>query len=489
MNILDQSTSESQSITAPGRKWSAYQEAIFQSISDTQDNLLVQAVAGSGKTTTIIAGMAYAHGSSLFLAFNKSIAEEIRSRGPEGEVKTLNALGHSFWRANQPRAQLDMYKSQNILKNMLDSDLNKDYGYTLSRVLGAMKNNCMGLDGPVDIFDVEDLIDAMEFDIPAEMIQFFAEKLCLALSISQSMMDVFDFDDQLYMPLYCGWKFPVFSNVFVDECQDLSPIQHRMLGELYHLGARIVAVGDRHQAIYAFRGAMANSMDLLKGQFNMSELPLSVSYRCPLSVIREAQLLCPTILPRDGAPEGSVSKLEFDPNLFPSRQLVISRNNAPLFRAVLRHVRAKEPCRVLSNALESFSGFIRGFKVKQSSALMAKMENWYRIEVAAAKKKGFLGKLAGLEDRYLTIKLLCEEFPTVEEILALLKRLGQGNTGPIFSTIHKAKGMEADSVHIIRPDLLPSPWAKSEIQLAQENNLKYVAVTRAKNELIYGEEK
>mgnify|MGYP001767810332 CR=1 FL=1 len=56
--------------------------------------------------------------------------------------------------------------------------------------------------------------------------------------------------------------------------------------------------------------------------------------------------------------------------------------------------------------------------------------------------------------------------------------------GIVLSTVHKVKGLEADRVFIVRPDLLPMQNTKSW-QYIQEKNLEYVAYTRAKLDLIF----
>src|SRR5271166_3308316 len=91
----------------PGRSWSEFQQAVFDKVKDPGVDLLIQAVAGSGKTTTIIEAMKYAPGTSLFMAFNKAIAEDIRRKATSGDVKTLNALGHSLMMQNRPGAKLN----------------------------------------------------------------------------------------------------------------------------------------------------------------------------------------------------------------------------------------------------------------------------------------------------------------------------------------------------------------------------------------------
>ena len=52
-------------------------------------------------------------------------------------------------------------------------------------------------------------------------------------------------------------------------------------------------------------------------------------------------------------------------------------------------------------------------------------------------------------------------------------------------TAHKSKGLEAERVHILRPDLMPHANAKLDWELTQEDNLQYVAITRTKDLLAY----
>lgn len=491
MDILDMQVDEQPTIE---RVWSPQQRGIFGAIEGTGEDLLVQAVAGSGKTTTIIEGMRYAQGTSLFLAFNKAIAEDIRRRVESGDVKTLNALGHRLWGENRPAAKLDAKKTLKLLAARLGDESSdyKEHGYTLSRIVGLMKNSAMGLDGEgLDGGAVADLIDAYQMEIPAESVDKYADVCVEAMEAGLNDDATFDFDDQLYGPLFHNWRYPRYDNLFVDETQDLSPIQHVMLGVMLERG-RLIAVGDRHQAIYGFRGALVDSMDQLKRKFDMSELPLSTTYRCGRAIVAAAQVYCPQIQPREGAEDGLVTNAEDsdsgEPDLFADQVMILCRNNAPLFAAILRHVRAKSPCIVLSNFLDSFRGFIRGFKTTYTSDLMTKLDRWYERESEAARKKGYKGKAHGLKDRYQTVKLLAGEFKCTDDMIRLVERLGSGRTGPTFSTIHKAKGLEAEHVYILRPDLMPAYYATGRDALQQEENMIYVGITRAISSLTWGVE-
>jgi DNA helicase II / ATP-dependent DNA helicase PcrA len=490
MNLLDQIEPAEQGSEAAlhaVRIWSNFQLDIFEAAKDQDQHLLVEAVAGSGKTSTLQELSRRISGSGLYLAFNKAIADDARTK-MSCEVKTFNALGHRLWAENKPGAQLDFKKVNKLVaKIMGDSQDHKDHGYTLARVVGLAKNSGFGLEYEPGVQQFIDLMEAYSTDIPFEKLEGFAFVCREAFFQSRQDFSTFDFDDQLFIPCVEGWQFPSFSNIFPDECQDLNAVQHEMLIRLGNEGARIVAVGDRNQAIYGFRGASHTSMDDLKKLFAMKELPLSISYRCAQSIVIEAQQFCPHIQWREGAPEGMIVENREDPLVGNwGRYMILCRTNAPLFSAILAHVRGKLPCQVMSNFLDSFQGFIRGFKSTYTSDLVAKLDRWYEREREAARKAGKRGKLLALSDKYDTVKLLCKEFPRVEDMLLMVRRLSESRSGPIFATIHKAKGLEHEHIYVLRPDQLGGFGDLSPEQQKQEDNLHYVAITRAKETLTYG---
>lgn len=501
MNILDQLLEEAPPAAPPTPpvKASSEQLAIFQACRESADNLLVNAVAGSGKTWTICEATKWAMGSSLFLAFNKAIAEELRTRiGGTADVKTLNGLGFGVFRRYRPSAELDDRKVLKILQSIMPEDQFNEFGYRLKRAVSLAKSNAFGIDRGILAEDFSSLIQSYDLEVPFEQLEEFSHIALKAFEISLTDTTTLDFDDQIYVPLQQGWNYKYWSNVFVDEDQDLNPIQHLALQRLRNAGARIIGVGDRWQAIYGFRGALTNSVDLLKEKFKMLELPLSTSYRCSQSVVNEAQYYCPLIQARSGAPSGGVHRraelqdpvtdrwYDSDPESWSEDHLVLSRNNAPLFRAVLRYVRSKRPCRVLTNAIESLISFIHKIDATTSLEFLAKLDLWYRREREAAEKLGFKGKIAALQDKYETLQLLAKSFSTPREIIQMLDHLSNGRTGTTFSTIHRAKGLEAPHVYLLRPDLCPSPFATTPDAKQQELNLLYVAITRAQLTFTYG---
>lgn len=512
MSILDQLIDEP--MPEAIRSWSEYQTAFFDIIKESEDSVQLEAVAGSGKSTTLCEVPNISKGSVIFLAFMRSNVEDLKGRVSGGcEVKTFNGLGNGMLWKQFRGAKLEKYKLSQLLPQIVQGDIAKQFGQVIQQAVRLGKNDALGIERKAEMWDFFDIIDKHDLDVPEEakeQVSLFAQKL---FQLSIDTTSIFDFDDQLYFPCLYNASFPYFSTVIVDEDQDLSPIQHLMLERLQtcyqavtYGKPRIIGAGDRRQAIYAFRGALSNSVDLLKSRFQMREAPLSISYRCARAIVEEAKQYCPQIEARPGAPEGQVIRLEEDPKFWREDQMVLCRTNAPLFRAILSYVRDRRPCQVKSNFLDQLESFVRRLQASSLTELRDKLDLWYGKEKEAAQKKGQKAKLMLLKDKYETICLLSKqsEGKGVRGLLDLLKSLAESKTGTTFSTIHKAKGLESPSVFILRPDLMPAPWVDSPIdpgliadpedfeasipsaEYEQELHMLYVAITRAKEELIFG---
>lgn len=458
------------------------QLAIMKAGQNSLDNLLIEAVAGSGKTFTLLQLMNYTPGRSLFLAFNKSIAEELATRVRGGDVRTFNGLGHRIVMSNRRGATFNQWKTYNWLKQHMSPELYEGQAKNVARLVSLAKGNGYGIVDEVEELDFRRLIDSYIQDLPPEQIGPVAKLALHAFNEITADGNEFDYDDQLYVPVKEGWTFPAWNTIFVDEAQDLNPIQHMMLAKLAERGARIIAVGDRRQAIYGFRGALSSSMDVLQKTFLMKEFPLSVTYRCSQTVTRLAQTIVQQIKPRPGAPEGTVSHLERYPELdqYTNNDLIVCRNNGPIFDMALRFIKEKRPCRVLSNFLDEVEKFIESFKAKEIPILLDRLEAWYQKQKKDCEERGAWGKLEGITDKYEVLKAFAPNFANIPDLLMAIKKLSTSHVGPKISTIHKAKGLEAENTYLLRWDLLPSTRATTPEALSQEDNLRYVAITRAK---------
>ena len=106
----------------------------------------------------------------------------------------------------------------------------------------------------------------------------------LIASIKAAYAGAIDLDDQIYMPALFGGSYKRYPLVYVDERQDLSPTMVALLEK--YAKDRLVEVGDRWQSIYAFRGAQTDGMNFSKAKFNMHEMALSYSFRCPEAIVK-----------------------------------------------------------------------------------------------------------------------------------------------------------------------------------------------------------
>ena len=97
-------------------------------------------------------------------------------------------------------------------------------------------------------------------------------------------------------------------------------------------------------------------------------------------------------------------------------------------------------------------------------------------------KYGADEKLVALHDKVDCIRILSGDCKGVNDLTNKLGRLFQDTAGKgqvVLSSVHKAKGLEADWVYIFKPHLLPHPKLIDKANGSQEINLKYVAYTRA----------
>jgi DNA helicase IV len=307
-----------------------------------------------------------------------------------------------------------------------------------------------------------------------------------------------DFTDMIVLPYFYKEFIPKYKVVFIDEAQDLNRAQRELMLAAAENG-RFVAVGDRNQAINGFAGADCESFDKIASQPNTKELPLSVNYRCGRSMIELAQSIVPAIEAHDGAIEGVVANTnEMTLQLFQPNDMVLCRSAAPLVSICLKLIKAgvtaivkgKDIAEGLIALIEkSKAKTIKGFESwaeNEKSKLAKDIAKKEHITIEEATETGRYVSYCDRIDCILAVGEQTHDLAKVKDTLNEIFSDANIKNAINLSTCHKAKGLEADRVIIVLPDKLPLSWKGQKAwQYQQELNLKYVALTRAKKELVF----
>jgi superfamily I DNA/RNA helicase len=302
---------------------SEHQERIKDAYLNSDSHIIIDAKAGSGKTTTLewLVSTTYKHPPKkiLMMAFNKSIAKELNNRVraiPGVEASTLNAYGYKLVLgaygkpkegiksdkikilAQRPGVGPDKngfpFKKEDRHRIGLTGQAQKDrikrnrlMVKLFQKIIDMVKSN---LTPPGEY---EDLIE--RYKIPVDELEPEDYKILLETipelleaNIKSAVdNDLLDFNDQIWLPVVGLYqvesgtpilspaalsmlkpvrfpkKYNAIDTLFVDEAQDLNRSQQELALKTIGENGRLIAVGDPFQSIYAFSGADSTSMSRL----------------------------------------------------------------------------------------------------------------------------------------------------------------------------------------------------------------------------------
>lgn len=511
-----------------GITYSPQQLTIFDWIKNGAGNGMIIAVAGAGKTTTLIEGLACMFGRVAMCAFNKRIADEIalkvEKRGLAGSVnvKTFHAYGFQAWRRRYPRVRVDADKSWNLIEQELPN-MPKNFRTFAIKLVSMLKQSGIGYEFASDngaewdriIYHhgLEDELtgrkpweDEADYDEDELAAMLEAGKSWAGLLLNKCIEkspEVIDFDDQLFMPMYAGMTLDQYDWVLVDEAQDTNAARLALARAMLKPGGRLLAVGDPRQAIYGFAGADSSSLTNIIERFACTKLNLTVSYRCPQAIVRVAQKWSTEIEAADDAPEGHYSTVEYEDffggiaNLSHTERegsVILCRNNKPIVGLAFQLIRQRIPCHVEGRDIGGqIKTLANKWKVNDLDILAERVREYRDREVQKLVSKRQQSKADVVSDRCETLLVLIDgildENPTAtkfdlnREIDAMFA--DNSNRGITLSSIHKSKGREWQTVYWLgRNAYQPSRFAAQEWQIEQEMHLMYVAATRSQMELI-----
>lgn len=489
------------------------QEAIITAVRQAETPIMVNAMAGCAKTTSLeLLSKSLPMRPTLAVAFNVKIKKELEKRLPKHfEILTLNGLGHRAWgKAINRRCTVNTNKLFNSMKEAFGKDAQKEQFSVVSALVrgarqsGLIPSSIPQYSGriPDDWNAWQEIGDSRYVDVSEESI-YLARKT-LSLMIQKSFAGEIDYDDQIYMSTMFGGVFPRFPISLVDEAQDLSPLNHIQLAR--SSADRIIVCGDPRQAIYAFRGADSSSMESLRLlRSDWIDRPLSMTFRCPKLIVSRQQEHAPGFNAHSTAPEGELHDLRARPwSIADIEQLsegapiaILCRNNAPIIAAALRIIRSGRGCTVLGSeigkSLVTLSKKIIPDDGTSAETCVELIRAWAERETSLARANEKEERVAIIRDRAECLLAVIDSgnARSAGDLRNILGSMFQKeNLRITLSTGHKSKGLEWPYVVHLDAHRIPSRYAKmaldtgDPIPYQQDMNLRYVIETRVQKGLI-----
>lgn len=530
---------------------SIFQENIFDYIIMIGNNdpriiqrhMVIEAVAGSGKTWTIEQStkLVPRNKTYVFLSFNKHIKDEFKRRRPDANALTFNGAGNTavinkLKSSGKINKKFELNNLNNILDNLFD---NRYTHFTLEeqdelrpavrRLVSLYKATGLTkieerLDEIKVKIDVESLYNLIEeYDIQTECEHNDLKILCedilnINFNIFTNNWNGYDYDDQIWLPSTRNdVKIEQYDYVFIDETQDLNKTQLTLAIKICKPNGSIIAVGDRNQSIYGFRGADTEAIPRIIKELNAEVFPLSITYRCPKSHVNAIKEYARNLPDEEWtrefkesmekfeyatlqnsikeAIEGEIIPITFNQVAEKAQGIdkIICRTNAPLVKIFFQLIRDHKKAIILGKDFgEELKNIIKKVGGNTIDQFRKRLEKWY-----TTKRNKLLEENKSTEkvqDQFETLNILSEDLNSMDDLRTLIKEIFEENeieNKITLSTVHKAKGLEAktinDSIFLIKSYggniIMPSPQAKNIKAKKQENNLMYVGYTRGKNKM------
>lgn len=530
------------------------QEKIYNFIKFDTQHGIIDAVAGSGKTSTIIESISYVDKNKelLFCAFNKSIRDEIQNRISKNNngnivVKNLHQLGFDILKTNSEtnfiveelkfkklidkgienklldelEKYLDLYKINKDPKESTEERILKEnirkFKYKLNDCINKFrltltKENFEDFKNMILHFGIVDE-KKTEPIILDSVIQIFLRCTKIVLEKGNELAEklkIIDLTDMIYLPQKLKlYPIKTYDILFVDECQDLSKAQLAIALKYVKKNGRVIAVGDPQQSIYGFTGADIESFSRFEKLLqNHIKLTLSFCFRCPDNVIEYAQNFRNDIKPFKEK-IGIIEKIDFEKVLefVKEKDLIISRTKAPLSSLLFDLLESGKKVNIDQEEISELFNELRflfskeelrtEYIYKNNNDFFEKVfkRNEYFIQKKSEKISNKLLREEYIDEETIHLKRRVDfinrqtsifiDAKNLNELIKKIEKLVSDDPNAIkLSTIHKAKGLENERVFILDYDKLPLKKDNHKMwEKIQEDNLKYVALTRTKNTL------
>ena len=493
---------------------SKYQEKFFDFIQHGVGNAVIEAKAGAGKTKTAISSIKLIPKDQkcLFIAFNKSIADELNERLKSRSnciARTTHSLGFLMLRRNLGSdIEVDEYKYRKYVKNNIGKITTaSEFIRTRQQVEEYIDNITMLIDfSRFNLAQTEKEINevAQKYSIPVSFDECAITQKCLEWGKEHT--ETIDYTDMIWLPVELSLA-PIgltYDWVYIDESQDLSICSTQLFLKCIKRGGRFVSIGDPDQSVNLFAGSSEDAFNFMKEYPNTTLFELPISYRCAKNIVTFANQLVPNMLARDEAPEGIIVR-NCHVRDIKEGDMVLCRSKAPLVKLYVKLLRKNINCYIKGQDIGS--NLIKELEKIDQEDLNTDLSTdgvFVRLWDKFFTERNKLMQTRGLDfddatlsshmmDKYdviNTLLILAEKYKTKTDLIKHIKEIFQeDSTGVCLSTIHKAKGLEAENVYILCHSTMPSKLAVHDWEKLQEQNLMYVAYTRAKNLLGFVSEK
>ena len=524
------------------REPSKYQQEILDWVKNGSGSGIVNALAGTGKTTTLTMVAEAVPSKMLFLAFNKHIADELKERkelkplidGKKLKIYTVNALGNMavidyckntlkkepVLKSNKLYSDildgviLDRLQKENRrlpedrIKNKVAMDTIKQHTRTCCDLVRAHCIDYKNLTAIERLIDDERLFVFRKEILMITTIPRLEWSLLVSEAIEESIdffekTGEYDFIEQIYLPVKLNMYPPIWLKwycdfVACDESQDLSTLQQAFIKKLQYLNpyqpTRYLFVGDEHQ----------NSINHIREQFKAHDLYLNICYRCPKKAIKLAKTHAPLIEESPTAQEGEIniiSNLNVA-NYTKAGDLVMARKNKDLVSVYLQLIKDKQ--KVYFKKGDFLFRIVKEIderkKVKTLKDIEAHIEKMQTRELNKKldESKNEPKNIIDMEedDIYDIMFSLLGFFKNNYKDLGLsgtalgftnfVRTIAQSEPSKecvTVGSIHAMKGLEANNVFIVNYFEMPYEFGMGAEYSRQEKNLKYIAETRTKENL------
>lgn len=494
---------------------SPYQEKIFDFVQHGVGNCVIKACAGSGKSTTIVSAMKLVPKSKkcLFIAFNKSIVEELTRRLDGYDncvVKTIHSLGYLIVRRNLGSdIEIDEYKYRTYLKKHINELTSITEGTYMTRQMVEDYIDSITMLIDYSRFNIAQSVKEIEqvaarYDIPVSFDECEVALKCLKWG--EENYHTIDYTDMVWLPYELSLK-PTglqFDWIFFDEAQDASQMAIELFLRCFKRGTRFASVGDSLQTINLFAGSSPEAFDYMCNYPNTTIFELPVTYRCAKKITEYANNLVPNMKYRDDAPDGMVID-NCHVNAIKDGDMVLARSKAPLLKLYVKLLRRGINCYIkgqdigsnLIKILENVDLDELNADLKKDGVFVRLYDKLFNDRNKLMEKRGLdmndatlSMNIMNMYDSINALIILSEKYNSKHELIEHIKDIFKDDSkGVCLSTIHKAKGLEAENVYILCHSMMPSKLAHHDWEKIQERNLQYVAYTRPKNKLGFISEK